>query len=43
MWKIIRAFQYEKTVEKLKIEVSDHSDITVLGAAALYYDALAKN
>jgi len=43
MWKTVRAFQYEKTVEKLKIEVSDHPEIAVLGAAALYYDAMAKN
>jgi len=42
MWKVVRKFQYEKTVEKLRIEVSDQPDIAVLGAAALYYDALAK-
>ena len=42
MWKVVRKFQYEKTVEKLKIEVSDQPDIAVLGAAALYYDAISK-
>lgn len=42
MWKVIKKFQYVKTVEKLKIEVSDQSDIAVLGAAALYYDAIKK-
>ncbi|MCT4590933.1 MAG: ROK family protein [Carboxylicivirga sp.] len=42
MWKVIRKFQYEKTVEKLKIVVSDQPDIAVLGAAALYYDAISK-
>jgi glucokinase len=39
MWKVVRTFQYEKSVEKLKIEVSDQEKISVLGAAALYYDA----
>ncbi|WP_430815065.1 ROK family protein [Carboxylicivirga sp. RSCT41] len=42
MWKVVRKFQYEKTVEKLKIEVSEQPDIAVLGAAALYYDAISK-
>ncbi len=40
MWKVVRKFQYEKTVERLKIEVSEQPDIAVLGAAALYYDAI---
>ncbi len=39
MWKVIRTFHYEKSVEKLKIEISDQEKISVLGAAALYYDA----
>ncbi|MCU4176145.1 ROK family protein [Carboxylicivirga sp. N1Y90] len=42
MWKVVRKFQYEKTVEKLCIEVSEEPDIAVLGAAALYYDAINK-
>lgn len=42
MWKVVRKFQYEKTIEKLKIEVSEQPDIAVLGAAALYYDAISK-
>lgn len=40
MWRIIRTFHYEKSMEKLKIEVSDQENISVLGAAALYYDAM---
>lgn len=39
MWKVVRTFQYEKSIEKLKIEVSEQENISVLGAAALYYDA----
>jgi glucokinase len=42
MWKVVKKFQYEKTVEKLIVEVSEQSDIAVLGAAALYYDAMNK-
>lgn len=42
MWKVVRKFQYEKTVEKLCIEVTEEPDIAVLGAAALYYDAMSK-
>lgn len=40
MWKVVRTFHYEKSIEKLKIEVSDQENISVLGAAALYFDAM---
>lgn len=39
MWKSIRSFAYSKSVEKLKIEISENSHIAILGAAALYLDA----
>jgi glucokinase len=39
LWKTIRSFPYEKSIEKLKIETSTQPDIEVLGAAALYFDA----
>jgi len=39
MWKSIRSFAYSKSVEKLKIEISDNNHIAILGAAALYLDA----
>lgn len=35
-------FAYSITKERLKIEVSETENIAILGAAALYYDALAK-
>lgn len=38
IWKKLRKFKYQKTVEKLKIKVSSQPDIAILGAAALYYD-----
>ena len=43
MWKTINSFPYEQSVEKLRIEISTAPDIEVLGAAALYFDARAKN
>lgn len=39
MWKVLRKFPFEKTIENLKIEVSDQPDVAILGAAALYFDA----
>ena len=39
MWKSIRSFAYSKSVEKLKIEISENNHIAILGAAALYLDA----
>lgn len=44
-WKELENFAYSKTVERLKVEVSENADIALLGAAALYYNAnpLASN
>lgn len=39
MWKSIKNFPYSKSVEKIKIEVSEKENIAILGAAALYYNA----
>lgn len=40
MWKQIRTFPYEKSVDRLVIERSEEPHIAILGAAALYYDSL---
>jgi glucokinase len=42
MWERFQTFAYSITKERLKIEVSETENIAILGAAALYYDALAK-
>ncbi|MBE0711293.1 MAG: ROK family protein [Candidatus Aminicenantes bacterium] len=42
MWDAFQSFAYSITKERLKIEVSETENIAILGAAALYYDALAK-
>lgn len=39
MWKTIKSFAYPKSVDKIKIEVSEKKHIAVLGAAALYLDS----
>jgi glucokinase len=39
MWEIIREFVFPHSLKNLKIEVSEVENITVLGAAALLYDA----
>jgi glucokinase len=39
MWKEIRTLVYAKTLERIRIEVSDLKNSGILGAAALYYDA----
>ena len=39
MWTAIRSLVYAKTLERLKIEVSNLKNSGILGAAALYYDA----
>ncbi len=39
MWKSIEGFAYTKTIEKIKIVVSETENIAILGAAALYLDA----
>jgi len=42
MWDAFQSFAYSITKDGLKIEVSETENIAILGAAALYYDALAK-
>ncbi len=39
MWKEIRTLAYAKTLERIRIEVSELKNSGILGAAALYYDA----
>ncbi|MES1216198.1 MAG: ROK family protein [Bacteroidota bacterium] len=38
MWKRIKTFAFTKTLEHIKIEISDLENSGILGAAALYYD-----
>ena len=40
MWKSIRKFLYVHSSDKIKVEVSETNHIAILGAAALYYDAM---
>jgi len=40
LWKTFGDFAYSLSKERLKIEVSDTENVAILGAAALYYDAL---
>jgi glucokinase len=40
MWRAVQDFAYGITVRKIKIEVSEIENIAILGAAALYLDAL---
>jgi len=35
MWKTMQQFPYPETIKNIKIEVSDHKDISLLGASAL--------
>ena len=42
MWEAFQTFAYSLAKERLKIEVSETENVAILGAAALYYDALAK-
>jgi glucokinase len=42
MWESFQTFAYSITKERLRIEVSETENIAILGAAALYYDALAR-
>ncbi|MDN3546829.1 ROK family protein [Mucilaginibacter aquaedulcis] len=39
MWQQIKTFAYTKTVERLRVEVSDLENSGIIGAAALYYDS----
>ncbi|MDR3666429.1 MAG: ROK family protein [Ignavibacteriaceae bacterium] len=40
MWKSIEKFVYGHSLDKIKIEVSEIAHIAILGAAALYFDAI---
>ena len=40
MWDRIRTLLFTKSIERLKIEVSELENSGILGAAALYYDAV---
>jgi len=39
MWDQLRGFAYSRVIDRLKIEVSEKSNIAVFGAAGLYYNA----
>ena len=39
MWETINTFPYKHTINKLKVVASEQEDISILGAAALYFDA----
>ncbi|MDF1546875.1 MAG: ROK family protein [Bacteroidales bacterium] len=39
MWEKVNTFTYKHTLKKLKIVQTDKTDIAILGAASLYYDA----
>ncbi len=39
MWDVVNKFPYKETIGKLKIIASEHENIAILGAAALYFDA----
>lgn len=43
MWESIRKFLYVHSSDKIKVEVSETNYIAILGAAALYYNALKIN
>jgi glucokinase len=43
MWGQIRQFAYRKSLEKLRIEISELENSAILGAAALYWDAEKEN
>jgi glucokinase len=42
MWQRIRTLAYQKSVEKLKIEISELENSGIVGAAGLCYDAFSK-
>lgn len=42
MWERLRTFAYKRTIDNLKIEVSELENSGILGAAALHYDSLLK-
>jgi len=43
MWERLQLFTYKHILDRLIIECSEHKDIAVLGAAALFYDAQKSN
>jgi glucokinase len=40
MWKEVRSFAYRNSLNRLVIEPSELEQVALLGAAALYYDAV---
>ena len=42
MWERLKTFAYKRTVDNLKIDVSELENSGILGAAALHYDSLHK-
>lgn len=38
MWQMVKTFAYTKTLERIKIEISELQNSGIIGAAALYYD-----
>jgi glucokinase len=42
MWERIKTFAFKRTVDNLKIEISELENSGILGAAALHYDSLHK-
>ena len=42
MWERLKTFAYKRTIDNLKIEVSELANSGILGAAALHYDSLHK-
>ncbi|AYL95918.1 ROK family protein [Mucilaginibacter celer] len=38
MWQVVKTFAYSKTLERIKIEISQLQNSGIIGAAALYYD-----
>jgi glucokinase len=42
MWERLRTFAFKRTIDNLKIQVSDLENSGILGAAALHYDSLNK-
>lgn len=42
MWKEVRTFAYQNSLKNLVIEPSELDQVALLGAAALYYDALSR-
>jgi glucokinase len=39
MWETVQTFEYKRSIEKIKIDYSEVTEVAVLGAAALYLDA----